>query len=392
MLRRDHEELEVVDRRTSLPPGAKAGLYVHFPFCRRKCPYCHFASVPYERRLFEVWREGLEREADLRLRLGLEFETLYIGGGTPSILRPDEISELRNLLGRRLRLSLDEFTLEANPEGNLGRDLLTGWARAGVTRLSLGVQSFDDRTLKILGRDSSAARTRAFVRRARQAGFRSIGLDLMAGVPGETRRALEKTMDAVGALSPDHVSLYLLENVEGLPFEAVLRANPVGEDEAADAFDFAAAALESLGLRRYEISNFARPGHECRHNLKYWRYEPFLGLGPSAGSHAGAERWKNPDDLRSWSEVLAAGKDPREEIVRLDTENAVREAIVVGLRLVHGLDIDEFRRRFGVDIRERFGREIEELRKDKLLVLERRRLRIPKDKLLVSNRVLSMFV
>jgi len=374
------------------PPPEKAGLYVHFPFCRRKCPYCHFASVPLPDGGFAAWREGLDREAALRSGLGLEFDTLYVGGGTPSLLGPADISELLELLGRHFRLSVREFTLEANPASETGPETLAGWSQAGVTRLSVGVQAFDDRTLEILGREYAAAAAESFLRRARAAGFRSVGLDLMVGVPGETPASLERTLEAVERTSPDHVSLYLLENVEGLPFETVLKNNPVDEDRAADAFELAAAGLRRLGFERYEISNFARPGHACLHNLKYWRYEPFLGLGPSAASHVGPERWSNIEDVGRWVAALRDGTGPRAEVVALDPARNFREALVSGLRLVGGIDLADFRARFGVDLRAWFAPEIAALDRDGLIIIEQDILRIPEDKLLVSNRVLAAFV
>jgi oxygen-independent coproporphyrinogen-3 oxidase len=334
----------------------------------------------------------LEREAALRGGGGLEFDTLYIGGGTPSLLAPADISGLLALLGRHFRMSIREFTLEANPASETGPAMLAGWARAGVTRLSVGVQAFDDRTLEILGRGYTAAAAESFLRRARAAGFRSVGLDLMVGVPGETPASLERTLDAVERIGSDHVSLYLLENVEGLPFEAVLKENPVDEDRAADAFERAAARLRRLGFERYEISNFARPGHACLHNQKYWRYEPFLGLGPSAASHVGPERWSNVDDVEDWAAGLKKGTDPRAERVSLGLGRNFREALVAGLRLVAGIDLVDFRARFGVDLRVRFSREIAAFERDGLIILESDVLRIPEDKLLVSNRVLAAFV
>jgi oxygen-independent coproporphyrinogen-3 oxidase len=280
---------------------------------------------------------------------------------------------------------------KAHPTASDDEQRLAAWVEAGVTRLSVGVQSFDDDVLDILGRESSEAQAAEFVRIARRAGFASVGLDLMVGVPGETRCGLIKTLAGVRRAAPDHVSLYILENVEGLPFEAVLRANPVEDDTAAEAFEFMAAGLEAEGLRRYEISNFARPGRESLHNLKYWRYEPFLGLGPSAGSHIGNERWMNAPGLDDWAAALEEGRDPRAEIVSLGPDDLVKEALVAGLRLVRGIDALEFKKRFGTDLFSRYKNEIAELVRDGLLVREEDGLRIPEGRLLVSNAILSRF-
>jgi oxygen-independent coproporphyrinogen III oxidase len=390
----------------------KAGLYVHFPFCHRKCPYCHFASAPPRPGDLEKWMGGLLREVELYAGLSLEFDTLYLGGGTPSLLDPEGVRKILALLKDRLSLRLEEFTLEANPSSfihdqtieprmmgepgarpsALDEKVLAGWASAGVTRLSIGAQSFDDDVLDTLGRAASEARTSEFIRQARRAGFASVGLDLMVGVPGETRCGLVKTLAGVRRAGPDHVSLYLLENVEGLPFEAVLRQNPVEDDAAADAFEFLAAGLEAEGLKRYEISNFARPGRESRHNLKYWRFEPFLGLGPSAASHLGDERWTNAADLDEWAAALEAGRDPRVETIRLAPEQAAREALISGLRLAAGVDLGALRERFGIDLGARFAPEIGDLARDGFLVRRGERLLIPAEKMLVSNAVLSAFV
>jgi oxygen-independent coproporphyrinogen-3 oxidase len=369
----------------------EAGLYVHFPFCRAKCPYCHFSSVPFEADLVALWWEGLEREADLRADPALRIDTVYIGGGTPSLLDPADVSRLLALLAGRFRLVPDEVTLEANPRRS-EQPFLGGWREAGITRLSVGVQSFDDGDLSVLGRDYGAAEALDFCVAARDASFASLGFDLLVGVPRQSRTVLERTAGAVRDLGPDHVSLYLLENVDGLPFEAVTRAMPVDEDEAAAHFEFVAAALGAAGLRRYEISNFARPGRESRHNLKYWRYGPFVGLGPSAASHLGSRRFTNVEGIREWLGLLTRGREPLAEVVALTADRAWREALVFGLRLIEGVDLLDLRRRFGIDVLEVLGREIGGLAAEGWLEVGAGRLRIPEDRLLVSNRVMAALI
>ena len=369
----------------------RAGLYIHFPFCRAKCSYCHFYSIPYERPLFERWRESLEKEASRSAGNDIRVDTLYIGGGTPSLLGPEEIFRTVEIPRSVFRLDLAEFTLEANPDVR-DEAFLRGWKDAGVSRLSVGVQSFDDRVLRILGRGYTARQAEEFLELARKAGFRTISLDLMIGVPTEKRASLRKSLRRVRELGPDHVSLYLLENLEGLPFEALVRDRPMDEDAAAEAYELMRDGLEEAGLRRYEISNFAREGWECLHNLKYWHYEPFLGLGPSACSHIGAGRWCNKPDLEAWASALAGGGDYREEVRPLPPEESVREALIFGLRLVRGVSIRVFKDRFGVDIMERYGREVRDLVEEGLILVEGDVLRIPGDKFLISNRVFNRFV
>jgi len=373
-----------------MPPGV--GLYIHFPFCFSKCPYCHFASRPAEPGLLDLWRRGLEREAALRAPgvCGV-VDTVYLGGGTPSLLPPDDVRRLLERLGDRFALRPKEVTIEANP-GSAETSYLSGWREAGVTRLSVGVQGFDDGLLRTLGRSATSAESEAFCRAARQAGFEILALDLMAGVPLQTRDGLRRTLDVVRDIAPDHASLYLLENIEGLPFEAVFDARPVSDDEAADQYELMKAGLEAMGLRRYEISNFARPGRECLHNLKYWRYEPFLGLGPSAASHLGGRRWVNLRELADWVAALERGEAPEEDIVTLSPDRAAREALVAGLRLDRGLSLEDFRERFGVDVRREFRREIETQTAAGNIVLEGDVLRLAEGKALVSNAILSEFV
>jgi oxygen-independent coproporphyrinogen-3 oxidase len=368
-----------------------AGLYIHFPFCRTKCPYCHFASRPQEPGLLDLWWRGLEQEATLRAA-GFRgpIDTVYLGGGTPSLLPPEDVRRLLTLLGDRFDLRPEEVTLEANP-GLTGTADLLGWRDAGVTRLSAGVQGFDDRLLRILGRAANSEETEAFCRAARDAGFAVFALDLMAGVPLLTRDGLRRTLGVVRDLAPDHASLYLLENLEGLPFEAVVDAQSVSDDEAADQYELAKTGLEAMGLRRYEISNFARPGRECLHNLKYWRYEPFLGLGPSAASHLGGRRWTNFPEVRAWAAALERGEAPEEEVVVISPDRAVREALVAGLRLDRGVSLDEFRDRFGFDVTREFGREIERQVAAGNIVLEGDVMRLAEGKALVSNGILSAF-
>ena len=368
-----------------------AGLYVHFPFCAAKCPYCHFASEVLSGSGLRSWREGIEREAGSSPFAGTSADTLYLGGGTPSLLGPEEIARVREILEAAFRLESPEFTIEANPGGE-GRRSLRGWLDAGVNRLSVGVQSFDDEVLRALGRPYTAAEAVRFCRAARETGFESLAIDLMTGVPGETPESADRTVGALLDLEPDHVSVYFLENVEGLPFEDVLARRPVDEDASVEAFRRTRDALEAAGLRQYEISNFAREGKECLHNLKYWRYAPFLGLGPSACSRLGDKRWCNRPSLREWAEALERGERVPEEAVELDSDTAAREALVFGLRLVEGVDTTALAGRFGVDIGALRAREIEGLVADGLLVREGRRLRIPADKLLVSNAILSRLI
>ncbi len=369
----------------------RAGLYIHFPFCRAKCPYCHFYSLAGRDDLFPEWWAGLRREAERFVRENLIVDTVYIGGGTPSLLQPGDIRAIRELLDARFWLKAEEITLEANPDVE-DDSVLRGWREAGVTRLSIGVQSFDDGVLGTLGRGYWAERAIEFTRAAREAGFDSISLDLMIGVPGESMASSERTLAETVRLAPDHVSVYILENVEGLPFEKVLKGHPLDEDAVAEVYRTFQQGLGWAGLRQYEISNFARPGKECHHNLKYWRYEPFLGLGPSACSHVSDRRWCNKRELGAWAEALRKGGQLHDEMVELPPASGAKEALVFGLRLVEGVDLAALRSRFGADAVTAFAPDFLELEHEGWLVRDGDRIRIPPDRFLVSNHVFSKFV
>ena len=369
----------------------RAGLYIHFPFCRAKCPYCHFYSLEPRADLYREWWGGLKKEAGRHVKANVSVETVYVGGGTPSLLPPEDVRALRGLLDERFWLKAREVTLEANPEVE-DESFLAGWREAGVTRLSVGVQSFDDAVLAVLGRGYWAAAAAEFCGRARAAGFESLSLDLMIGVPGETAEGARRTLEQAVRLAPDHVSLYVLENVEGLPFEKVLASHPVDDDAVAEVYGMFQKGLAAAGLRQYEISNFARPGRECLHNLKYWRYEPFLGLGPSACSHLGNRRWCNERELHPWAEALRRGRAPAAETVELTAEASAREALVFGLRLAEGVDLEALGASFGLDLEALFAKALAELEGEGWLVREGATVRIPPGRFLVSNHVFSKFV
>jgi putative oxygen-independent coproporphyrinogen III oxidase len=347
--------------------------------------------VPWSAPGYRTWRDALEREAAGLPEKELHFDTLYLGGGTPSILDGPAVAALRDLARAHFDLDIAEFTLEANPAAGAG-GLIPGWRKAGVTRLSVGVQSFDDGVLQTLGRPYSADEAAQFCRSARRAGFDALAVDLMIGVPGETAEAVDRTLEALLGIGPDHVSVYFLENVEGLPFARVLERRPVDEDAAVDHYEKARSWLETAGLEQYEISNFARPGRECRHNLKYWRYEPYVGLGPSACSHVGRSRWCNGTELEDWAGAAGRGGAARRDVLELTPAEAAREALVFGLRLVRGVDVADLEARTGVAVCSVYAREIDELASQGLLVQAGSRLWIPRDKLLVSNAILSRFI
>lgn len=371
------------------------GLYLHIPFCEAKCTYCNFAIDPRrpaaerEQRYLRALRQELE------LAEPAPADTLYLGGGTPSLLRAERLAGLIEAARRRFRLApRAEISLEANP-----RDLdLAGFhdvRAAGVNRLSLGVQSFDDGVLREMGRLHDANHARTAVERARRAGLASVSLDLILGWPGETRARWRRSLDAVAELELDHVSLYLLE-VEGKTLLAhrARRGTLVlpGDDLVADLYRESVELLARLGLRRYEISNFARHGHESRHNAKYWDDSAFLGLGMAAHSYRAGRRFWNLDSFASYCGAIEAGERPQAGERMLAPRERRGDALFTGLRRTSGVDLAAFTVRYGVDPLAEYSEALRVPLEAGLLELAEGRLRLSERGLLLSNEVFQAFV
>jgi oxygen-independent coproporphyrinogen-3 oxidase len=310
------------------------GVYLHVPFCRTRCRYCDFYRVGENRERMTEFRRALATEIEGWRELhGRTVESIYFGGGTPSLLEPDELAELVAALARRFRLTSDvEITAEANPS-DLGPERLRALRAAGINRLSIGVQSFVDRELSLLGRRHDAAHAESVVGQAAEAGFARLSIDLMVGIPGQTDGSFATSLERAVALAPEHLSLYLLEVHPGSEIDFLRRERPrlfAGEEAARRRYLRMRERLRGAGYEHYEISNFARPGAECRHNLRYWRCRDWLGLGPSAHSFVDGRRFRHPADLRGW---LA---DPM-AVEEVAAEPAV-ERVFLGLRLAEGIE------------------------------------------------------
>jgi len=321
------------------------GIYLHVPFCRRKCGYCDFYSVAPGPGLVEAYVEALAREISLRAEEAppAPARTLYAGGGTPSLLSAGQWRRILDALREAFPLALEELTLEANPAG-LGEAYLAELREMGFDRLSLGVQSFDDGELRLLGRRHDAGEARRAVRAARAAGFEEISLDLVYGIPGQGLESWERSIEAALALDPGHVSAYELTLSPDTPLgrRAARGEIPRPPADAVPAYYFLLVdRLAAAGLEAYEISNFARPGRACRHNLNYWRRGPYLGFGPAAHSFVGETRSANLPDLPAYLERLGRGERPGRSVERLTGEEARRERRMLALRLREGLPLSE---------------------------------------------------
>jgi oxygen-independent coproporphyrinogen-3 oxidase len=374
-------------------PAEGLGVYVHVPFCSAICNYCNFNRGLYHEAL-KARYVGALREEIARAESG-RADTIFFGGGTPSLLEPDEIAAIVQSVRDRFDLAADaEITLETNPE-TVDRDKLERFRAAGVNRISFGVQSFQDAELKRLGRIHSADRARAAVRDARAAGFDNVSLDLMMWLPGQSVEGWLGNVDALVEAAPDHASLYLLELYPNAPLkEEMARAgwSLAPDDDAAEMYLRAMERLERAGLEQYEISNVARAAKASRHNLKYWTDGEWLAFGCGAHSTRGGVRWKNVPGTDDYIERVASGADVVIERRVMSPGEQLEEALFTGLRLTAGLDIAATGARYGTDVWGRYGRALEPFLKEKWLILEGTRLRLTRAGMLMANEVMAVFV
>ncbi len=377
------------------------GLYVHVPFCAAICRYCNFNRGLFDRDLKDRYLAAVEAEirsdrlSGLARPSGVAADTVYFGGGTPSLLRPAEIARILAACRGRFDLAPGaEVTLEANPE-SLDQASLDGYRRAGVTRLSIGVQSFRDDELTRLGRLHDRARAVEALAAARRAGFDNVSLDLMMWLPGQSLADWDASIDGLLACAPEHASLYILELYPGAPLRedmARQRWSQAPDDDAAEMYERGLARLEAAGLRQYEISNVARPGRESRHNLKYWTDGEWRGFGPGAHSTVGGVRWKNVPGAEDYAARAIAGAPVGVEHRVLTPEERRQEAIITGLRLRAGIDTAAFARRYGLDLWGRYGDDLEPCIEAGLLERDRATLRLSRRGLLLANEVMRVFI
>jgi len=330
-------------------PAAISSVYVHAPFCAQRCHYCDFSVTVAPRPDLEGWLAALAAELDLvaaegRFLLSPALATVYVGGGTPSLLGPEAMEEFVGILGpERFRDAGLEWTAEANPE-SFTAGLARGWSAAGVNRVSLGAQSFHPGALRWMGRLHGPSEIGAAVERARAEGLMNINLDLIFGLPETVERDWRSDLDHAVALEVPHLSLYGLASEEGTPLARAVREGRVtlaSEEAYGEEFLQASRRLQTGGYRHYEVSNFALPGFEARHNLVYWTREPYLGLGSSAHSFLHpCRRW----NLKAWGayqEVVLAGQPPWESEEKLGTREVALERIWLGLRTAAGIHLDD---------------------------------------------------
>lgn len=392
---------------------ANLGVYIQVPFCQTKCTYCNFHTgvvssdrfAPYTQAVCQEIRNHrqLLRAAGVHWTNGFDWQTLqekwvshesvdtlYIGGGTPSLVQPEFLSRMIDALRDTFSCDFKEVTLEADPE-TVEIEKAVHWLASGIDRISFGTQSFIDLELKTAGRMHRRADIYRSVKILRDVGIRNISFDLIAGLPKQTRDSWRQSLDELLLLSPQHVSIYMMEIDENsrLGLE-VLRDGPrysahdlPSEDSMVEFYESAQSALDSAGYAQYEISNWAKPGFESRHNLKYWRREPYLGFGAGAHSFSGTQRWANIHDAAAYVAAIAAGRVAEEGVERVTRDAALEEEVFLGLRQLAGVDLRRIERQYGVALQPRVDR----LSSAGMLLHEGDVVRIPAAKMSVSNEV-----
>ncbi|WP_428847734.1 radical SAM family heme chaperone HemW [Neomoorella carbonis] len=371
---------------------------MHIPFCVRKCHYCDFVSYPGRPpEEMAAYCRDLEREMELvagKWQPG-PAATVYIGGGTPTLLPARNLEQVLDAVDRFFgRQPGAEVSVEANP-GTVDDAKLRVLLAAGVNRLSLGAQAFDDDLLRAMGRIHRRRDIYRACELARRAGFKNINLDLIFGLPGQTLDGWRATLKEAIALQPEHIAAYSLQVEEGTPWGKLAAAGELplpGEELELAMYQEARQMLAAVGYQQYEISNFARPGYQCRHNLTYWFNRPYLGLGAAAASYWQDRRWQNYSELHRYQHALSRGRLPRAEIETLTSHQQMAETMFMGLRLMAGVDLQAFRQRFGVDAREVYDRELDRLYQAGLVEEKDGHLKLTEKGLPLANEVFVQFV
>lgn len=363
------------------------GLYIHIPFCKRKCKYCDFVSYVGREAWIDKYIDALKNEA--AQYEGEKIDTVFVGGGTPSLLSPKQINDVAKICSDFFDLTDDcEFTMETNP-GTLDNAKMEAMLGGGVNRVSVGVQSFNDGELRKIGRIHDASAAYNTICELDKIGFSNISLDLMTALPGQTMESLSATLKTAVKLPVKHISAYSLIIEDGTPLEKEYSQGIVTlpDDETdREMYRYAVDFLRRNGFLQYEISNFAKDGYECRHNVNYWRCGEYIGLGAAAHSHMNGVRYCNVGDMEKY--ISGA---PREETA-LSAEDKIAEFMITGLRMNAGISAEEFKTRFGRDISEVFGAQLEKFMKLGLMKFERGNYSLTPKGIDVSNSVLCEFV
>jgi oxygen-independent coproporphyrinogen-3 oxidase len=376
----------------------KLGLYIHIPFCVRKCNYCDFNSYPLDDRVeayLAALREEMKKYAEILNSQSRVIDTVYVGGGTPTCLTGKHLAYLFDYCLETMPIRTGaEFTVEANP-GTIDYEKTKILIQSGVNRISLGLQAWQDKLLKGLGRTHSLERFIESYLLLREQGFKNISVDLMFGLPGQRMEDWEESLANLVKLKPEHISVYSLKLEEGTElckfFNQGLITLP-SEDEEVAMYGYGMDFLKSYGYGQYEISNFSLPGFESRHNLLYWLHQEYLGLGAGAHSYFNGIRYFNYSPLDIYSNLLGKGYLPVEDQEKISLQRKIEDTIILGLRLNQGIDLKRLTRETGQDVTQRYIDKIEFLKEEGLVEYEDFRLKLTRKGFFLANRVFLEFI
>ena len=375
-----------------------AGIYIHIPFCRSRCSYCDFATGLHGDDLAERYVQAVAREISIGSVVAEQqrIDTIYFGGGTPSLLKPHQLELLLSAVNSRFSVDDNvEITMEMNP-GTVDADLLKQFRLLGVNRASFGAQTFDDKELAKLGRSHTTADTLKTFSDLRSAGFNNISFDLIAGLPGQTLERWQQNVNQALELKPEHLSFYLLEVHEGTPLAEHIRRGiqpHPDEDLAAIMYEWMLGRASEAGYNHYEISNLCLRGFASRHNTKYWTGEPYFGFGCSAHSYDGQQRrWSNERDISRYLTAVESDASPIAEQQLLSTADLRSEAVFLGMRLMRGVDTRRYADAFGVDLHATHQAEINRFIDAGLVAVEGDLLKLTRAGALMSNEVFAAFI
>jgi oxygen-independent coproporphyrinogen-3 oxidase len=373
------------------------GTYIHIPFCQAKCNYCHFISIPYSQAEADRYHKNILKEiasyADSSSEISLN--SIYFGGGTPSLIPSGQVEQI--LAACRCRFSVSEsceISLEANP-GTLTGAKIASFRRSGVNRISLGGQSFDCRELSTIGRLHTPEMIRQAISHLRENGFTNLNLDLMLGLPGQTKESWQKNLEAIERLFVPHVSVYMLDLDDQCPLQAMVQSGTVllpDDDLVSDLYLETIEFLSRRGYDQYEISNFALPGFQCVHNLKYWQREPFLGFGLGSHSFDGQSRYANFVPMNDYCNAVEAGNSAIEWRETLSRSQTVSESLFLGLRLTRGVDWKELQTTYGRDSLVQYESGMQDLTQKGLVEWADPMVRLTPAGMLLSNEVFQLFI
>ena len=374
----------------------KLGIYIHIPFCVKKCGYCDFYSVKWDEISESKYIKSAINEIKSYSELQYKFivDTIYIGGGTPSIVNPKNLENMINVIKSIFKVEENaEISMEANPN-TLNKGNLNDYSSIGINRLSIGIQSLNDDILKRIGRIHNSKEALEAIEKAKQCGFANINADVMFNIPGQTIDDINNTISKLIKKDIKHISFYSLKLEKGTPMYTLEKNKEIflpEEDEEREMYYAGRNIMEANNLFQYEISNFAAKGYECRHNLKYWNQEEYVGIGPSAHSFLKNKRFNNPSDLK---EYILSGENSniqRNILEVMDDNQMIFEYIILCLRLTEGLKFADFENKFSINFKEVYAKQIEYLLKNNLIEIDDAAVRLTKRGMDISNYVFEQF-